>query len=133
MQNDPLFRAFCGMRFISLRTKWVSVHIFDPSTTLLRPGVGLKSLKVVNFDSEGREGREEREEEEEEEEEEDDDSIHLRELCFANECLPVLRRVSKRLGSSLACSARPGTTGHNRARPGPPQDRWFRFTIRRAE
>ena len=53
-----------------MRTKWVSVHIFDPSTTLLRPGVGLKRLKGVkgvNFNSEGREEREVREEREEEE------------------------------------------------------------------
>ena len=42
----------------------------------------------------------------------------LRELCFANECPPVLRRVSKRLGSRPACVAKPGKAGQSRARPG---------------
>ena len=39
----------------------------------------------------------------------------MRELCFANECPPVLRRVRKRLGSRSGCSARAGTAGHCRA------------------
>ena len=32
----------------------------------------------------------------------------MRELCFANECLPEDRRVRKRLGSESAWIARPG-------------------------
>ena len=42
----------------------------------------------------------------------------MRELCFANECLPEDRRVRKRLGSTLSCTAKPGKTGQDRARPG---------------
>ena len=42
----------------------------------------------------------------------------MRELCFANECLPELRRVRKRLGSGSAWIAKPGKTGQDRARPG---------------
>ena len=41
-------------------------------------------------------------------------SSSLRELCFANECLPEVRRVTKRLGSraaGVALPARPGRTG----------------------
>ena len=39
----------------------------------------------------------------------------MRELCFANECLPEDRRVRKRLGSGSACTPK---TGQNRAKPG---------------
>ena len=42
----------------------------------------------------------------------------MRELCFANECLPEDRRVRKRLGSGSAWIAKPGKTGQDRARPG---------------
>ena len=42
----------------------------------------------------------------------------MRELCFANECLPEDRRVRKRLESALSCTSKPGKTGQSRARPG---------------
>ena len=47
----------------------------------------------------------------------------MRELCFANECLPEDRRVRKRLGSGSAWIAKPGKTGQNRARPGKARQR----------
>ena len=42
----------------------------------------------------------------------------MRELCFANDCLPEDRRVRKRLGSGSAWIAKPGKTGQSRAKPG---------------
>ena len=101
VQNDPLFRSSNGFQPVRLSQKWISACHLGQNTTFLRPGAALWPGGCRGI-ADGCRHR-------------TNTNTNLRELCFANECLPVLRRVSKRLGSRPGGSALPGTLGHCRA------------------
>ena len=46
---------------------------------------------------------------------------------------PVDRRVRERLGTGSDGTSSPGKVGQSRAKPGSPQDRWFKYEIARAD
>ena len=46
---------------------------------------------------------------------------------------PVDRRVRERLRTGSDGTSGPGKAGQNRAKPGSPQDRWFKYEIARAD